>query len=122
MVYNAIWRASSSYANVYSYEVSMKSAKALPRYGSGHKSAYCKKHFSKLQRAITLLLTDGVQCHLACIILLCKYILIRSFNEIRQSTSKIWLRTQKCRTDGRMDGRMDGRTTPKQYPSASGGG
>ncbi|KAH3768491.1 hypothetical protein DPMN_169704 [Dreissena polymorpha] len=24
------------------------------------------------------------------------YILIPSFNEIRQSTSKIWLRTQKC--------------------------
>ncbi|KAH3893679.1 hypothetical protein DPMN_017829 [Dreissena polymorpha] len=39
MVYNAVWRASSSYANIYSYEVSMKSAKALPRYGSGHKSA-----------------------------------------------------------------------------------
>ncbi|KAH3858627.1 hypothetical protein DPMN_101255 [Dreissena polymorpha] len=39
MVYNAIWRSSSSYPYIYSYQVSMKSAKALPRYGSGHKSA-----------------------------------------------------------------------------------
>jgi len=103
MVYNAIWRASSSYPFIYSYQVSIKSAKALPRYGSRHKSAYSKKHVFKIQRAITPLLTDGVQCHLACIILLSIYILIPSFNEIRQSTSKIWLRTQKCRTDGRTD-------------------
>ncbi|KAH3782193.1 hypothetical protein DPMN_160105 [Dreissena polymorpha] len=33
-------------------------------------------------------------------------------------TTIIWLRTQKYRTDGQ----LDGRTTPKQYPSASGGG
>ena len=99
MVYNAIWCASLSYPYIYSYQVSMKSAKALPRYGSGHKSVYSKKHFFKIQRAITPLLTDGVQCHLACIIVLSIYILIPSFNEIRQSTSKIWLRTQKCRTD-----------------------
>ncbi|KAH3750170.1 hypothetical protein DPMN_184689 [Dreissena polymorpha] len=39
MVYTAIWRASSSYPYLYSYKVSMKSAKALPMYGSGHKSA-----------------------------------------------------------------------------------
>jgi hypothetical protein len=82
----------------------MKSAKALPRYGSGHKSAYSKKHFFKIQRAITLFLTDGVQCHLVCIILLCIYILIPSFNEIRQSTSKTWLRTQSAgQTAGRTD-------------------
>ncbi|KAH3753071.1 hypothetical protein DPMN_187701 [Dreissena polymorpha] len=55
--------------DIYSYQVSRKSAKALPRYGSGHKSAYSKKHFFKIQRAITLFLTDGIQCHLACIIL-----------------------------------------------------
>ena len=86
----------SSYPYIYSYQFSMKSAKALPRYGSGHKSAYRKKHFFKIQRAITPLLTDSVQCYLACIILLSIYILIPSFNEIRQSTFKIWLRTQKC--------------------------
>ncbi|KAH3833072.1 hypothetical protein DPMN_106373 [Dreissena polymorpha] len=39
MVYNAIRRASSSYPYNHSYQVSMKSAKALPRCGSGHKSA-----------------------------------------------------------------------------------
>jgi len=39
MVYDAIWPAASSYPYIYSYQVSMKSAKALPRYGSGHKSA-----------------------------------------------------------------------------------
>ncbi|KAH3870352.1 hypothetical protein DPMN_033534 [Dreissena polymorpha] len=48
------------------------------------------------------------------------------FNEIRQSTSKLWLRTQKCRTERRTerwtDGRTDGRTTPKEYTSAPGGG
>jgi hypothetical protein len=44
-----------------SYQVSKKSAKALPRYGSGHKNAYSKKHFFKIQRAISLFLTDGVQ-------------------------------------------------------------
>jgi hypothetical protein len=35
MVYNAIWHASSSYPYTYSYQVSVKSAKALPRYGYG---------------------------------------------------------------------------------------
>ena len=64
-----------------------------------------KKHFFKIQRAITLLLTNGVQCHLACIILLSIYILIPSFSEICQSTSKIWLRR-----DGKTDRRKDGRT------------
>jgi len=96
MVYNAIWRASSSYwytIYIYSYQVSMKSAKAFPRYGSGH-----TKHFFNIQRAITPLLRNGLQCDLGCIILLSIYILIPSFNEIRQSTSKIWLRT-----DGRTD-------------------
>ena len=77
-------------------------------------------HRIYIQSAITPLLTDGVQCHLACIILLSIYtcILIPSFNEIRQSTSKIWLWIQKCRTDGR----TDVRTMQKQYPSAFGGG
>ena len=101
MVYNSIWRASSFYPYIYSNQVSMKSAKALPGYGLGH----TKKHFFKIQRAITLLLTNGVQCHLACIILLSIYILIPSFSEICQSTSKIWLRT-----DGKTDRRKDGRT------------
>ena len=87
---------SASGAVIYSYQVSKKSAKALPRYGSGHKNAYSKKHLFKIQRAISLFLTDGVQCHLACIILLCIYILIPSLNEICQSASKLWLRTQKC--------------------------
>ena len=99
MVYNAIWCASSSYPYIYSYQVSMKSTKALSRYGSGHKSVYSKKRFFKIQRVITPLLTNGVQCHLACIIFLSIYILIPSFNEIRQSTSKMWLWTQKCQTD-----------------------
>ncbi|KAH3885658.1 hypothetical protein DPMN_009653 [Dreissena polymorpha] len=35
MVYNAIWHESSSDPYIYSFQVSMKSAKALPRYGSG---------------------------------------------------------------------------------------
>ena len=83
----------------------------LPRYGSGHKSAYSKKHFFKIQRAITPLLTYGVQCHLACIIFLSIYVLIPSFNEIRRSTSKILLRTQKYRTDGRTDGQPDNAKT-----------
>ncbi len=39
MVYNAIWHASSSYPYIYSYQVSIKCTKALPRYGSGQKSA-----------------------------------------------------------------------------------
>ena len=34
------------------------------------------QNLSSVQRAITPLLTDGVQCHLACIILLSIYILI----------------------------------------------
>ncbi|KAH3842569.1 hypothetical protein DPMN_116066 [Dreissena polymorpha] len=60
----------------------MKSAKALPRYGSGHKSdrrtdsRTTPKQYPSASGA--------------------GYILIPSFNEIRQSTSKIWLRTQKC--------------------------
>ncbi|KAH3781539.1 hypothetical protein DPMN_159370 [Dreissena polymorpha] len=35
---------------------------------------HSKKHFFKIQTAITLFLTDGVQCHLACIILLSIYV------------------------------------------------
>jgi len=86
MVYNAIWCASSSYPYIYSYQVSMKTAKALPRYGSGHKRTCSKKHFFKIQRAITLFLTDGVRFHLACIILLCICIYTQSskFALVRQ--------------------------------------
>ena len=83
---NAIWRVSSSYPYIYFYQVSMKSDKALPRYGSGHKSAgrtdgqpdgrTTPKQYPSASGG--------------------GYILIPSFNEIRQSTSKIWLRTQKC--------------------------
>ena len=106
MVYNAIWRASSSYPYLYIYscQVSMKSAKALPRYGSGHKSAYSKKHFFKKQRAITQLLTDGVQCHLACIIVLSIYILIPSFNEIRPYSKKHFFKIQRAITPLLTDG------------------
>jgi hypothetical protein len=71
---------------------------------NGYKTlAYFKNHFFKIQRAITPFLTDCVQCHWACIILLSIYTLIPSFNEIRQNTSKIWLRTQKCQKDRRTD-------------------
>ena len=79
------------------------------QYASGQKSVIfdTKEAFFKKQRAITLLLTDGVRCHLACSILLSIYILIPSFNEIRQSTSKIWLWTQKCWTDRWKDRRTD---------------
>ena len=76
----------------------MKSAKALPRYGSGQKSVYSKKHFFKKQRAITQLLTDGVQCHLACIIVLSIYILIPSFNEIRPYSKKHFFKIQRAIT------------------------
>ncbi|KAH3828425.1 hypothetical protein DPMN_130387 [Dreissena polymorpha] len=55
-------------------------------------------------------------------------VVTRFLNEIRQSNSKIWVRTdgktdgrKDGGTEGRKDGRTEGRTTPKQYPSANGG-
>jgi len=60
MVYNAIWRASSSYAFIYSYEVSMKSAKALPRYGSGYISAGRTAGRTDNAKTISLRLWRGI--------------------------------------------------------------
>ncbi|KAH3808707.1 hypothetical protein DPMN_137064 [Dreissena polymorpha] len=64
----------------------MKSAKALPRYGSGHKSdrrTDSRTDSRTMPKQYPSASGAG-------------YILIPSFNEIRQSTSKIWLRTKKC--------------------------
>ncbi|KAH3845653.1 hypothetical protein DPMN_087935 [Dreissena polymorpha] len=64
----------------------MKYAKALPRYGSGHKGdgrTYSRTDSQTTPKQYPSASGKG-------------YILIPSFNEIRQSTSKIWLRTQKC--------------------------
>ncbi|KAH3841340.1 hypothetical protein DPMN_114799 [Dreissena polymorpha] len=60
----------------------MQSAKALPRYGSGHKSDRRTDSRTTPKQYPSASGTG--------------YILIPSFYEIRQSTSKIWLRTQKC--------------------------
>ncbi|KAH3693135.1 hypothetical protein DPMN_192536 [Dreissena polymorpha] len=64
----------------------MKSAKALPRYGSGHKSD--GQTDSRTDSQTTPKQYPSASGR--------GYILIPSFNEIRQNTSKIWLRTQKC--------------------------
>ncbi|KAH3786240.1 hypothetical protein DPMN_164346 [Dreissena polymorpha] len=64
----------------------MKYAKAIPRYGSRQKSDgrtdSCTDSRTTPKQYPSA--SGG------------GYILIPSFNEIRQSTSKIWLRTQKC--------------------------
>ncbi|KAH3778540.1 hypothetical protein DPMN_180005 [Dreissena polymorpha] len=64
----------------------MKYAKALPRYGSGHKSD--GRTAGRTARRTTPKQYPSASGG--------GYKLIPSFNEIRQSTSKIWLRTQKC--------------------------
>ncbi|KAH3853549.1 hypothetical protein DPMN_096076 [Dreissena polymorpha] len=64
----------------------MKYAKALPRYGSGHKSD--RRTERRTDSRTTPKQYPSASGR--------GYILIPSFNEISQSTSKIWLRTQKC--------------------------
>jgi len=59
IVYNAIWHASSSYLYIYSYQVSMKSTKALPRYGSQHKSAGRTERRADKAKTISLRLLQG---------------------------------------------------------------
>ncbi|KAH3787505.1 hypothetical protein DPMN_165629 [Dreissena polymorpha] len=68
----------------------MKYAKALPRYGSGHKSD--RRTDSRTDSRMDSRTTPKQYPSPSGM----GYILIPSFNEIRQSTSKIWLRTQKC--------------------------
>ncbi|KAH3747042.1 hypothetical protein DPMN_181463 [Dreissena polymorpha] len=104
----------------------MKSAKAIPRYGSGHKSdGRTDSRTSPKQYPSASGLWRGIYTHT-------KFQLNppKHFQDMAPDT-KVPIYFQDMapdtkvpdgRMDGRTDGQQEGQTMPKQFPSASGGG
>ncbi|KAH3805451.1 hypothetical protein DPMN_133754 [Dreissena polymorpha] len=96
----------------------MKSAKALPRYGSGHKSdGRTDSRTTPKQYPSASGLWRGIYTHT-------KFQLNppKHFQDMAPDTKvPIPRYGSGHKSDGRTDSRTDSRTTPKQYPSASGG-